>query len=156
MKRFGNSHAALFCAFGLVISGGTGTRADDKEDVKKELKKFEGTWTVESMESGGKKIPAEAMKDVTLTFEGDKYTVKNGKDVIQVGMQKLDASKSPKTLDGTVIEGFGKGAVMPGIYEIDGDTLKVCYDEEGKKRPTEFKTAAGSQTTLAVYKRVKK
>ena len=147
---------SLLCALGLVVSGGTGTRAGDKEDVRKELKKFQGVWTIESMESGGKKIPAEAIKEVTLTFEGDKYTVKNGKDVIQVGAQKLDASKSPKTLDGTVTEGFGKGAVMPGIYEIDGDTLKVCYDEEGKKRPTEFKTAAGLQTTLVVYKRAKK
>lgn len=146
----------LLCAFGLVFSGGTATRAGDKADAEKELKKFQGVWTIESLESGGKKIPAEAMKGMTLTYEGDKYTVKNGKDVIQVGAQKLDPSKSPKTLDGTITEGFGKGAVMPGIYEIDGDTLKVCFDEEGKKRPTEFKTADGSKTTLVVYKRMKK
>jgi len=146
----------LCYTLGLLASGGPGVRAGDKADVEKELKKFQGVWAIESMESGGKKIPLEAVKDVTLTFEGDNYTVKNGKDVIQVGTQKLDASKSPKTLDGTVIEGFGKGAVTPGIYEIDGDTLKVCYDEEGKKRPTEFKTADGSKTTLAVYMRVKK
>jgi hypothetical protein len=55
-----------------------------------------------------------------------------------------------------VAEGPNKGTVILGIYEISGDTLKVCFDPEGKKRPTEFKTAAGSQTTLAVYKRVKK
>jgi uncharacterized protein (TIGR03067 family) len=155
MSRFGICLAALFCAV-CFVPGGSSILADDKTDVEKELRKFQGVWTIESMESGGKKIPAEAMKDVTLIFEGDKYTVKNGKDVIQVGTQKLDASKSPKTLDGTVTEGFGKGAVMPGIYEIDGDTLKVCFDEAGKKRPTEFKTASGSQTTLVVYKRAKK
>ena len=146
----------LFCAFGLVVSCGIGTRAGDKADVEKEVKKFQGVWTIESLESGGKKVPADAFKGMTLTYEGDKYTVKNGKDVIQVGTQKLDPSKSPKTLDGKITEGFGKGSVMPGIYEIDGDTLKVCFDEAGKKRPTEFKTADGSQTTLVVYKRAKK
>ena len=52
-------------------------------------------------------------------------------------------------------EGLNKGAVTLGIYEIDGDTLKVCFDPEGKKRPTEFKTASGSQT-LVVHKRLKK
>ena len=45
---------------------------------------------------------------------------------------------------------------MPGIYEISGDTLKVCFDPEGKKRPTEFKTEAGAPTVLVVHKRVKK
>lgn len=148
--------AALFCAFGLVVFGGTDTRAGEKSDVEKELKKFQGVWTIESSETGGKVTPANFLKGVTITFEGDKYTVKNGKDVIQVGTQKLDPSKSPKTLDGTVIDGVGKGAVIPGIYEFDGDTLRFCFDEEGKKRPTEFKSPAGTQITVSVYKRVKK
>ena len=93
---------------------------------------------------------------MTVTFEGDKFTVKKGEEVIQVGTQKLDASRSPKTIDVTVVEGLSKGAVMLGIYEISGDTLKVCFDPEGKKRPTEFKSAAGSQTFVAVHNRVKK
>ena len=43
--------------------------------------------------------------------------------MVQVGTQKLDPSKSPKTLDVTVTEGLNKGAVMLGIYELGGDTL---------------------------------
>src|SRR5262249_43942677 len=133
----------------------TGARADDKADVEKELKKLQGTWTFESVETGGKQLPAAEFKGMTVTFEGDKFTVKKGDEVIQAATQKLDPSKSPKAIDVTVTEGLNKGAVMPGIYEIDGDTLKVCFDPEGKKRPTEFKTASGSQT-LVVHKRVKK
>jgi hypothetical protein len=45
---------------------------------------------------------------------------------------------------------------MLGIYAISGDTLKVCFDPERKKRPSEFKSAPGSQTFVAVHKRVKK
>ena len=146
----------LLCTLVLTASGGTGARADDKADVEKELKKFQGAWTVQSVEAGGKELPIDVFKGMTVTFEGDKYTVKIGDKVIQTATQKLDPSKSPKTLDVTVAEGPNKGAVLLGIYEISGDTLKVCFDPEGKKRPTEFKTAAGSQTTLAVYKRVKK
>ncbi len=121
----------LLCAFGLVVSGGTGTRADDKTDREKELRKFHGVWTIESVEAGGKKAPAEDLKGMTVTFAGNTYTVKKGDEVIQVGTQKLDPSRSPKTIDVTVTEGLRKGAVMLGIYEIDGDTLKVCFDEAG-------------------------
>jgi uncharacterized protein (TIGR03067 family) len=145
----------LLCTLGLSASGGTGARADDKADVEKELKTFQGTWTFESVEAGGKKLPADQFKGMTVTFEGDKYSVKKGDKVVEAATQKLDPSKSPKTLDAKVTDGPNKGAVILGIYEISGDTLKVCFDPEGKKRPTEFKGESGSQT-LVVHKRVKK
>ena len=85
-----------------------------------------------------------------------KVLVKKGDDVVQVGIQKIDPTKSPKTIDVTMTEGPNKGAIMLGIYEIDGDTLKVCFDAEVKKRPTEFKSPAGSETFVNVHKRVKK
>ena len=149
------SLVALFCAVGFAASGGSGTLAGDKADLEKEVRKFQGTWTFESSETGGKKLPIAALKGLILTFEGHKHTVKKDDEVIQVGTQKLDPSKSPKTIDVTMAEGPNKGAVMLGIYEISGDTLKVCFDPEGKKRPTQFKSASGSQT-LVVHKRVKK
>jgi uncharacterized protein (TIGR03067 family) len=96
------------------------------------------------------------LKTLVVTFEGDKHTVKKGDEVIQVGTQKLDPSKSPKTIDVTMLEGPSKGTVMLGIYEFDADTLKVCFDPEGKKRPTEFKSATGSKNFVNVHKRVKK
>jgi uncharacterized protein (TIGR03067 family) len=146
---------ALVTLLCTLVLGGTGVQADEKADVEKELKKFQGTWTFESVEAGGKEVPAAEFKGITVTFEGDKYTVKKGDEVIQAATQKLDPSKSPKTLDVTVAEGPNEGAVMLGIYEISGDTLKVCFDPEGKNRPTQFKSASGSQT-LVVHKRLKK
>jgi uncharacterized protein (TIGR03067 family) len=145
----------LLCTLVLTASGGTGAWVDDKADVEQELKKFQGTWTFESVEAGGKEVPAAEFKGITVTFDGDKYTVKKGDEVIQAAALKLDPSKSPKAFDVTVAEGPNKGAVMLGIYEVSGDTLKVCFDPDGKKRPTQFKSASGSQT-LVVHKRVKK
>jgi uncharacterized protein (TIGR03067 family) len=155
-KGMRSALVTLFCALGLAVSGGTGIRADDQADVQKELKKFQGVWTFESVEAAGQKSPAESLKGLTLVFEGEKHTVKKGEQVLQVGTQKIDPSKSPKTIDVTMTEGPSKGAVMLGIYEINGETLKVCFDETGKKRPTEFKSPAGSTTFVNVHKRVKK
>jgi len=145
----------LLCTLGLTASGGTAAQAEGKAEVEKELKKFQGTWLYESLEAGGEEVPAAELKGTTVTFQGDKYTVKKGDEVIQTATQKLDPSKSPKTLDVTVTEGVNKGALMLGIYEISGDTLKVCFDPEGKKRPTQFKSTSGLQT-LVVHKRLRK
>ena len=150
------SLVALICAVGFAASGGSGALADEKADLEKEVRKFQGTWTFESCEAGGKNLSIDELKGLFLTFEGHKHTVKKGDEVIQVGTQKLDPSKSPKTIDVTLTEGPNKGTVMLGIYEISGETLKVCFDAEGKKRPTEFKSAPGSENFVNVHKRVKK
>ncbi len=150
------SLVAVFCAVGITAFGSSGTLSDSKADLEKEVKKFQGTWTFESSETGGKKLVSDELKGLILIFEGDKHTVKKGDEVIQVGTQILDLSKSPKAIDVTMTEGPNKGMVMLGIYEFDGDTLKVCFDPQGKKRPTEFKTGPGSENFVNVHKRVKK
>ncbi|HMP02517.1 MAG TPA: TIGR03067 domain-containing protein [Gemmatales bacterium] len=146
----------LLCVIGFVGLGSAGLWADDKAALEKEVSLFQGTWTIESSITGGVEIPTDQLKGLVMVFESDKHTVKMGDQVIQVGTQKLDPSKSPKTIDVTMTEGPSKGMVMLGIYELDGDTLKVCFDATGKKRPTEFKSEPGSTTFVNVHKRVKR
>lgn len=46
--------------------------------------------------------------------------------------------------------------MSPGIYELDGDSLKVCRaGPGGATRPTDFTAAAGSKRVLATYRRAK-
>lgn len=47
------------------------------------------------------------------------------------------------------------GQTMLGIYEPDGDTLKICYDPEGTNLPGEFQASAGSKLIMAVFNRSK-
>ena len=63
------SLVALLCAVGFAASGGSGTLADEKADLEKEVRKFQGTWTFESSETGGEKLPAGELKGLILTFE---------------------------------------------------------------------------------------
>jgi uncharacterized protein (TIGR03067 family) len=149
-------------AFALVmvlLGAGLAARpaaADDKSDAaKKDSDKLQGTWTFVSMEMDGQPAP-KGDDPQTITFKGDTFTVKVGDKVVQAGMQTLDPTKKPKAVDSPVTEGEGKGTTMLGIYELDGDNLKACFDTAGKKRPTEFKTAAGSGHMLVVLKRAEK
>lgn len=137
-------------AFGVL---GFASAADEKPDDKKAI---QGAWTYESVEWNGKKLPADQIKLTTITFDGDKYTVKVGDKVTQAGTMKFDSAKKPKAFDATVTEGEGKGGVLLGIYKIDGDTVTACWKLTGIERPTEFKTTAQSETVLVVAKRAKK
>ena len=68
------------------------------------------------------------------------------------GTVKLNPSVKPKALDITGTEGPNKGKTILAIYERKGDTLRVCYDLSGKRRPVEFKTTAGTPLFLVEYK----
>jgi len=115
----------------------------------------DGTWKPVEAEMGGMKLPAELMKDWSLELEKGKYVLKGAESPDQ-GTYAIDPKKKPRTMDILGTEGPNKGKSFPCIYELDGDTLRICYDLAGKKRPSEFKTAKQTKEYLVTYKREKK
>jgi len=71
------------------------------------------------------------------------------------GTVELELTANPKGMSIHGIEGPNKGKTFPAIYEVDGDTLRICYDLSGQKRPTQFKTQPGTQLYLVTYQRAK-
>jgi uncharacterized protein (TIGR03067 family) len=125
-----------------------------KSDGPKDSDAIQGTWLASAAELGGKPFAEEVCKSIKLTLKDGKYTVTVGKNPDQ-GTVSLDPSTKPKALDVTGTEGPNKGKTFLAIYELDGDTLRICYDLSGKSRPTEFKTTEGTQLFLVTYKREK-
>jgi uncharacterized protein (TIGR03067 family) len=113
-------------------------------------------WTVVSAEEGG--APADDAKKTDVITDSEILT--DGLGAIDFQWtdpkrhkMKLDAGKTPKEIDLTHHQG-GEPA-WPGIYELNGDDLKICLDLEGKSRPTEFKTTSGDKRLLLILKRKK-
>ncbi|HEV2950200.1 MAG TPA: TIGR03067 domain-containing protein [Gemmataceae bacterium] len=129
--------------------------ADAADDVKKELARFEGTWKIISLETEQNKLTEDALKHIQLKLEGDKFTTVDENRETR-GTFKPDPSKKPKTIDMTMTDGPLKGKTMLGIYELEGDTYKVCVDVQGKSRPTEFAVKPGSGYVLEILNREKK
>lgn len=115
-----------------------------KQEVGQALQQFAGTWKIVSSE------PAGATKDATqLVFHKDlTYAAldQNGKELWS-GTFNLDPTTKPKIWDHRSHAARKEGGDVLGIYELDGDRLKVACvvgawkskEWTGKPRPTVFK-----------------
>jgi uncharacterized protein (TIGR03067 family) len=133
--------AAVF-ALGQVP---TPKRAEDKA---KELEQLRGSWQITKIEP--------LMPDPTrMIFDGDKLTVVFADQQHKNLTIMIDPAAKPAQMDS--IEDLGKGEKVKtlGIYEVSGDTLRICVPRPSDgKRPAEFK--AGEGVILATLKREKK
>ena len=136
----------LITLVGSVLLTLSGTaRGDDSQDV---LKRLKGEWVVESSTISGKEFPPG--KGGRVVFSGDKMTVSPaGVGKSRVDTFKIDVSKTPHEMD-YLREKENAGFATPKlIFELDGDTLKIC---QGRERPKEF---TDNKQLLMVLKRKK-
>jgi uncharacterized protein (TIGR03067 family) len=139
----------------MVVALGASVQSGDDEKVKKVLAEMSGTWIPSGAELDGEKLPKQVFETIKLVIKDEKYTATVGEQVDE-GTVTLDVESDPTGMEIKGTKGPNEGKTIPAIYEFKDDTLKVCYNLEGKKRPKEFKTTAGSKYYLVTYKREKK
>lgn len=151
------SRVLLVAGVVLALTAGDG-RAGDPPNVDagaKELEKFQGTWMVVSAVTGGQPLPEKLV-------EATKVEIKDGTMTVLIGGKKghrqkftIDPAKNPKHIDMTR-QFEDRKDTLPGIYMLDGDTLKLCADDNGRDRPTAFKTTKDTPShSLLILKRAK-
>jgi uncharacterized protein (TIGR03067 family) len=123
-------------------------RAESKEEA---LAKLQGKWRVERIEENGVAEPEEEAKRFTLIIKGNKINVELRGQVEHTDFQ-IDATKSPKEIDMVPQYGDDKGKTFRGIYEIDGDTLRICATPLAE-RPKKIVSEQG--TMILILKRAK-
>jgi len=141
----------LGVAWLVAVGFGAGANEPKTEEVKKKavdkaLETFAGTWEIVATKPEG--ITKEARM---LVFRKDLTYAALDKDGTELwaGTFNLDPTATPKVWDHRSNEVAKKGGDVLGIYELNGDTLKVCcvvgtWKEKqwtGKPRPAEFKLA---------------
>jgi uncharacterized protein (TIGR03067 family) len=118
---------------------------DDREAIQ-------GNWVAVSAKMDGQEAPAEAIKDFLLVITADKL-VFNPKGENRSSTYQLDPAKTPKVIEATPQDGPAKGKTVRGLYELDGDHLKLCLLNGEGKEPTEFATKPGSGLRMLILKR---
>ena len=146
-----NAHVLFILAIASCVA------ADKpKVDAKKELARLEGIWTMVGLEVNGVAVPEKKLKGTTLVIRGDKYTVKV-KDTSHETTFKIDPKTDPKSIDMYFPDGVEVPKLSKGVYELDGDTFKVCrHQMPGEARPTQIGSWPNTNLFVVTWKRQKK
>jgi len=142
-------HLLLVCLAALASL--TSFAADDSADAKA----LQGSWVPIKAELGGQPLPEDVLKTITLKLTNHEYEVTISGEQSDYGTWTIDTSANPKAMTIVGTKGPNTGKTFPCIYEVKGDTFRICYDLSGAKRPAEFKTAAGTKLYLVTYNRKK-
>jgi uncharacterized protein (TIGR03067 family) len=132
----------------LAISLRAVTAADSDAKI------IQGNWKPVTGELSGHPMAETVLQTISMKLEKGKYEViADGRP--DRGTYTLDGSTKPKGMTVTGTEGPNQGKAFPCIYELEGDTLRICYDLSGAKRPTEFKSLPNTKLYLVTYARKK-
>ncbi len=113
------------------------------DEAARELEKLQGVWAIASWEECGKEQSDEQTKKLTIVIKDESIAFKyEGQAKSLVMKLKLDPSAKPKAVDPVSTLREGQLAAM-GIYERDGDELKLIWSRNGMARPEEFSTKRG-------------
>ncbi|HWF20455.1 MAG TPA: TIGR03067 domain-containing protein [Verrucomicrobiae bacterium] len=140
----------LVC-FCLIIAAAFSALAADPVD---DAKAVQGTWAPAEAILGGKPMSVAILKTISLKMHSGKYEVLVAGNPDK-GTYQIDSASKPTGMTIVGTEGPNRGRKFPAIYEIKGDTLRICYDLSGAKRPAEFKSIPGTRLYLVTYNRKK-
>jgi uncharacterized protein (TIGR03067 family) len=130
----------------------SGLRADKSSE---DQKKLQGTWQVTTLQRDGEDVD-KTQVNIEFLFKGDQVTIKRQNQEDIQATFKLTPAAKPKLIDLKLTAGPDKDKDVEGIYQFQGDELRLCVAKpDNKNRPTEFATKAGSETILLVLKRQK-
>jgi uncharacterized protein (TIGR03067 family) len=111
--------------------------------MPRNLDGLQGSWTITSLVLDGQPLPAALLAGGRITIQGDRF-VSTGMGAEYSGTLVLDTTKRPRHLDMKFETGPEEGNTNPCIYELAGDTLKLCIATRGAVRPSSFRSPPGS------------
>jgi uncharacterized protein (TIGR03067 family) len=142
----------------LILFGFAPLPSKPNKEKKSDEVCLQGTWQVVEGQYKGKPIDANLLKILQkVVFTRDRMIISPDEAAAKRAFKfKLDATTKPKTIDLLCEDGPFKDKTAPGLYELEGDTLKLCMGNSPEtKRPKELHSPVGSDLMLLVFKRAK-
>lgn len=114
---------------------------------------LEGNWQMVSGVMDGAAMQPSDVQWVRRVMTGNETKVTAGPQTMLQAAFTHDPTQSPKTIDYVITAGANKGKTQLGIYELEGDLLKICMAAPSQARATSFESTKGDKRTFTVWKR---
>src|SRR4051812_46650623 len=120
---------------GLFAAAATGADRASRNSAADDVSDIQGEWACAEATIDGKPLDAKVAAELKLVMTAQRYRTERGDEVLFDSTYRLDPGREPKQIDLTGTEGDAAGKLAPGIYLLQGDTLKICYTMPGGQRP---------------------
>jgi uncharacterized protein (TIGR03067 family) len=111
-------------------------------------------WEPLSARLDGKDVLKTQLKGAHLHFTNrGHFIVTVGDRVLWSGEARFRPDEGPQAIDIIHERGEFEGTVFRAIYEVDGETHRVCSAPPGGVRPREFESRKGTGRMLQVWRR---
>jgi uncharacterized protein (TIGR03067 family) len=138
------SHSALGQTKTAEVTPGRPSLATPRKDIES----LQGVWRVVSSKAGNS---IAMSKDAYFMVRGNRACWEISDQEQMEGGLYLDSTSNPRAFDFATSR-----RTMEGIYSLEGDTLRLCYDLTNEaSRPQKFSVGPRSQRVLIVLKREK-
>jgi len=143
----------------MFVSTALLSAQEAKPAVPAALLPWNGVWALQTCEFDGKQQMDEPSKGaIRLSVVGSEhrmYIITDAKAMMgrRLSTSALQADDKAGTFELTIQDGYKKGERVHGIYNIEKDSLKMCYCPADKPRPKDFAAAKGSGVFNEVWTR---
>lgn len=142
-----------FVLFAIVAGCQSDAPTEQEEDKKTGASAdLVGIWQLVETPKDGDSLPEDRERNIWWEFTGSKIKMIDEDDEA-FAEYKVDDSKSPATIDVTFTRGFVRGETYLGIFDIQGDRLRLCFGFSGAPRPTDFKAQESDRRGLNTFVR---
>jgi uncharacterized protein (TIGR03067 family) len=119
------------------------------------ITEIEGEWQMVSCIRNGDALDETMVKTGRRVTRGSQTSVSFGDQLFLQASFTVDASQYPKTIDLANTRGPAAGKTQLGIYELEGEVMKICYAGPRTPRPADYSATKGDGRTVAVWKRTR-
>lgn len=100
---------------------------------------LEGTWVPVAADVAGKSLFVPELRVKYLVLNSGGYSIIDRTNrIVDSGRYVADEGVRPSTLDIVGRQGPGAGRTLLAIFQLDEDSLTVCYDLDGNERPRDM------------------
>ncbi|MBC8114371.1 MAG: protein kinase [Candidatus Saccharimonas sp.] len=116
-------------------------------------KRLQGKWIAVSGHARKKPLTTAELTQLSITFDGERveFVQPSGPPTPQAVTFTINSNRNPKQID---FVAPNQKEAMPGIYQFDGDRLKLALIDQDYSRPTNFDPDHRPDHLTATFQRV--